>query len=137
MVVIMTSTELQNLCPVCGYDMDDPPRDYNICPSCGTEFGLHDLNASVLELREAWIKTGPKWWSATDAQPVGWDPYLQLARLGICGAVTARTGVIQIQSTTVSHISLSSGTLEWPVAPWGQFEGKQLSLGLPSQSVGH
>jgi hypothetical protein len=136
MVVIGQSEKIKSLCPVCGYEMDDPPRDYNICPSCGTEFGLHDLNASILELREAWIKNGPKWWSSTDPQPDGWDPYAQLARLGICGSVTARTGVFQIQSATSGHIPLSPGKLDWPEAPWGQFEGRQLSLGLPSRPAG-
>lgn len=124
---------IQNLCPVCGFEMDDPPRDYNICPSCGTEFGLHDLNASVLDLRQAWIKTGPVWWSDSDPRPVNWDPYVQLSRLGICGSVTASTGVFVMESGTVSHISLSQGKLDWPEAPWGQFEGRQLSLGLPLQ----
>jgi hypothetical protein len=135
MVVNAQPENVVMLCPVCGYDMDDPPRGYNICPSCGTEFGLHDLNASVLELREAWIKSGPKWWSATDPQPANWDPYLQLARLAVCGPVTVRTGVFQVQSGTSDHIALSGGKLDWPEAPWGQFEGRQLSLGLPSQSV--
>src|ERR1700694_5615673 len=61
--------------------MDDPPRDYNICPSCGTEFGLHDLNASIAELREAWFSTGTKWWSPTDQMPHNWNPHEQLNRL--------------------------------------------------------
>src|ERR1035438_6576874 len=94
--------KVQNFCPVCGFDMDDPPRDYNVCPSCGTEFGLHDLNASVLELRQAWIKTGPVWWSKSDEHPTNWDPYVQLARLAICGSVTASTGVFVMESGTVS-----------------------------------
>jgi len=70
-----------NLCPVCGYEMEDPSTDYNICPSCGIEFGLHDVNASHEELRAAWIKTGPKWWSTTDPQPADWNPFQTLARL--------------------------------------------------------
>jgi hypothetical protein len=66
------------LCPVCGYGMEDEPANYHICPSCGTEFGLHDQNATVEDLRAAWIKTGPKWWSKTDPQPSNWDPLAQL-----------------------------------------------------------
>lgn len=69
---------LKNLCPVCGYGMDDPPRDYNICPSCGTEFGLHDANASIVELRAAWLATGLRWWSATDPAPADWNPLEQV-----------------------------------------------------------
>jgi hypothetical protein len=71
----------QNLCTVCGYQMEEPARDYNICPSCGTEFGLHDQNTSIEGLREAWLATGPKWWSATDPEPVNWNPMMQLAGL--------------------------------------------------------
>ena len=39
-------------CPVCFFDeMPDPPRDYNICPCCGTEFGNDDVEYSYAELR--------------------------------------------------------------------------------------
>lgn len=68
----------ENMCPVCGYEMEDPPRDYNICPSCGTEFGHHDVNSTVHDLRAAWLRGGAKWWSPAEPQPDGWDPYLQL-----------------------------------------------------------
>ena len=68
-------------CPVCGYGMEDPPKDYNICPSCGTEFGLHDVNSSISALRHAWLSSGAMWWSPADAQPTGWDPYAQLENL--------------------------------------------------------
>jgi hypothetical protein len=71
------------LCPVCGYGMHDEPTNYNICPSCGTEFGLHDQNASVAELRDAWIQSGPSWWSKTDPVPPGWDPLAQLERVTV------------------------------------------------------
>lgn len=71
----------EKLCPICGYAMAEPPRDYNICPSCGTEFGLHDQNTSVEELRQAWLRTGPKWWSATESQPENWNPIQQLAKM--------------------------------------------------------
>jgi hypothetical protein len=70
-----------NMCPVCGYEMEDPPRDFNICPCCGTEFGLHDVNSSIAELRAAWLRAGAVWWSPTDPPPEGWDPYLQLDNL--------------------------------------------------------
>lgn len=66
------------ICPVCGYDMEDAPEDYNICPSCGTEFGVNDVNSSVAELRAAWLSAGAPWWSTTDQPPASWNPYLQL-----------------------------------------------------------
>jgi hypothetical protein len=69
------------LCPVCGYEMTDPPRDFNICPSCGTEFGVHDCNSTVEELQKAWLSTGPKWWSDTEPEPAEWNPIQQIAKL--------------------------------------------------------
>lgn len=71
----------KHLCPVCGYLMDDPPSDYNICPSCGTEFGHNDRNASFAQLRATWLRNGAKWWSSVDRQPENWDPYLQVSNL--------------------------------------------------------
>jgi hypothetical protein len=72
---------IENLCPVCGYEMEYPPGDYKICPSCGTEFGVNDVNSSTAELREAWLKTGPAWWSPVDALPERWNPKEQLRRM--------------------------------------------------------
>ena len=69
------------LCPVCGYGMEDPPSDFNICPCCGTEFGYHDANTSTNTLRAAWLRAGAKWWSTTDPEPDGWDPYVQVSAL--------------------------------------------------------
>lgn len=72
---------MENMCPVCGYNMEDPPHDFNICPSCGTEFGNSDVNASIKELRSAWLRSGAKWWSPVDIPPDGWDPYEQVSDL--------------------------------------------------------
>ena len=69
---------VNNMCPVCGYGMQEPPSDFNICPSCGTEFGNHDRNATIEELRQSWIRTGMKWWSTYDAEPENWNPERQL-----------------------------------------------------------
>jgi hypothetical protein len=72
---------MDNMCPVCGYDMEDPPPDFNICPSCGTEFGNNDVNASIKELRSAWLRNGARWWSPVDSPPDGWDPFEQISAL--------------------------------------------------------
>lgn len=94
---------IENLCPVCVFEMEEPPRDYNICPSCGTEFGVHDVNASIAQLRAAWIRNGPKWWSETDPQPIGWNPFAQLATLGRASTSLGITeSVFLIDSTTTS-----------------------------------
>ena len=65
-------------CPVCGFLMDEPPADFNICPSCGTEFSYHDVGRSHEELRRIWLESGPAWWSKVDPPPPSWNPYRQL-----------------------------------------------------------
>jgi hypothetical protein len=90
-MVMMDVKNIQNLCPVCGYEMEEPPVHYNICPSCGTEFGVNDVNASVIQLRNTWIANGLQWWSKTDACPKNWNPYQQLARVSPAGVGAAIT----------------------------------------------
>jgi len=71
---------MMNLCPVCGYDrLSEPPQDFTICPSCGTEFGYDDACASHAQLRRTWLQNGAQWWSPVDARPNNWDPFLQVA----------------------------------------------------------
>ena len=74
-------------CPVCGYGMEDEPCNFNICPSCGTEFGYHDANVPVRTLRASWLRNGAQWWSTTDSEPAGWDPYAQVSNLLSQGSV--------------------------------------------------
>lgn len=67
-----------NLCPVCGFPMRYPPRDWHICPSCGTEFGYDDVGRTFHELRLQWLASGPRWWSPVDPVPGNWNPFLQM-----------------------------------------------------------
>jgi len=75
------------MCPVCGYpELEEAAYDgtapsFEICASCGTEFGYDDSGRSHEELREAWIANRCRWWSTTQAPPPGWDPAAQLTRL--------------------------------------------------------
>lgn len=71
------------ICPVCGYGMEVPPSNYNICSSCGTEFEPSLSRADYLALRAAWVATGPSWWSAYNARPKQWDPMEQLRALNL------------------------------------------------------
>lgn len=71
----------EHTCPVCGYQMPEPPEDFNICSCCGTEFGYHDANASIKALRANWLKGGLRWWSQGNPPPAGWDPYSQVSDL--------------------------------------------------------
>lgn len=72
------------LCPVCYFDkLENPPlkSSYDICPSCGTEFGYDDEEKSYEELRSEWIKNGMKWWNVFQQPPNDWDPLIQLERI--------------------------------------------------------
>src|ERR1700720_1544663 len=82
---------IEKLCPVCGYEMEEGPGNFNICPSCGTEFGLHDLNSSIKDLREAWVANGPHWHSRVVAAPSDWKPLEQLLRTYLSAQTCMRT----------------------------------------------
>jgi hypothetical protein len=72
------------LCPVCGYTkLISPPKDYTICPSCGTEFGYDDFTTTYDELRAAWLAAGAPWFSRHTAPPPNWNPITQLLRAGL------------------------------------------------------
>jgi hypothetical protein len=116
---------IENRCPVCGFEMEAPPRDYRICSSCGTEFGVSDVNASIAELRDAWITTGPRWWSKTDPKPVDWDPITQMEKAGI---VVKRPVESEALSVSTSSSTAVVGGRDWRgwAAPSGPLDGKSL-----------
>ena len=69
-------------CPVCGYPaLAEPP--YEICPSCGFEFGVSDDDQGFTheQWRARWIAEGMPWWSGARHRPAGWDPAAQLRRV--------------------------------------------------------
>jgi hypothetical protein len=71
------------LCPVCGYtQLPRPPRDYLICPCCGTEFGYDDYATVHEQLRQRWMALGAPWFSRTRSAPQGWNPLVQLMACG-------------------------------------------------------
>jgi hypothetical protein len=75
-------------CPVCGYlGLSEPPYDdglasFEICVSCGTQFGYDDVSLTHEALREKWIEGGCSWWFTEVPPPDGWDPVQQLTALG-------------------------------------------------------
>ncbi len=72
----------QYTCPVCGYgELAEPPYDYTICPSCGTEFGYTDSTRTHQELRQQWIASGRHWHSRVTPRPINWDADKQLERV--------------------------------------------------------
>jgi len=73
---------MKYMCPVCMYqDLPYPPRDYHICPCCGTEFGNDDADQTPRELREAWLSAGAPWFFGQP--PIDWSAEQQLYNAGI------------------------------------------------------
>jgi hypothetical protein len=74
---------IKYVCPVCGFLLDYPAKDFNICPSCGVEFDADTVEYSVSELRIAWMNRGMEWSSRVLARPKNYDAVEQLANLHI------------------------------------------------------
>src|SRR5438046_1897032 len=78
-------------CPVCGFPgLLEPARSprsgggsYEICPSCGFEFGVSDDDKGFMyeQWREKWVRGGMPWRATTVPPPNGWDPKAQLQKL--------------------------------------------------------
>jgi hypothetical protein len=69
---------MKYLCPICGYLMSYPADDFNICPSCGVEFGYETIDRSYSDLRKEWLASGANWASRVVPVPQNWNPYRQL-----------------------------------------------------------
>ena len=81
---------MTHMCPVCGYPgLSEPSHDedgdgsYEICTSCGCEFGVDDDEVSHAELRARWVASGARWWSQRATPPEGWDGLAQLKAAGL------------------------------------------------------
>ena len=89
-------------CPVCGYQgLREPPRDFSICPSCGTEFESDDFGTTQeeverrqAELRNEWSEKGAQWFSHATPRPQHWNPYAQLAAAGLSVRVANSVNVM-------------------------------------------
>lgn len=73
-------------CPVCLFvDLPYPPKDYHICPCCGTEFGNDDAEFSHEQLRGMWVASRAPWFFGRP--PAAWNPWVQLIDGGHSEAV--------------------------------------------------
>jgi hypothetical protein len=77
------------VCPVCGFPgLTEPPRtpdsgaSYEICPSCGFQFGFDDESEGIdyATWRGRWVAEGRPWRSR-NPPPADWDPVAQLRAL--------------------------------------------------------
>lgn len=74
-------------CPVCGYEPDEELDyiliDWDICPSCGTQFSYTDANTTHHELRCQWLESGAQWYSAVKPVPPAFNAIDQLSKAGL------------------------------------------------------
>lgn len=101
------------VCPVCYFDKLEEaplPNSYEICPSCGTEFGYDDINTTFTELRMNWITSGMHWWSNDVEPPKDWDPIQQLSRITNrnLNLVTEKRSVVHLQVTNCDLSPISN-----------------------------
>ena len=82
--------DVASCCPVCGYaELPTPPYDehwcasFEVCPSCGTEFGYDDATKPVEQLRQEWLDWGAAWRSEQKRPPPGWSGRRQLEQSGL------------------------------------------------------
>jgi hypothetical protein len=83
-----------HVCQVCGYpELEREPRtingggSYEICDSCGFQFGVSDEDCGYFDeaWRSRWTGNGMRWSSVGSPPPECWNPRLQLARLMAAG----------------------------------------------------
>ena len=80
---------MKHVCPACHWPhLREAPRaksggaSYEICPSCGFQFGVSDDDAghTPAAWRADWIVRGMPWSSTAQPAPAGWDAVKQLKR---------------------------------------------------------
>ncbi len=76
-----------HICPICGFSSLEEAayslegdESFEMCPSCGCEFGYDDFGKTHRELRKAWIERSVPWSSSSPA-PENWDAEKQLKSL--------------------------------------------------------
>ena len=86
---------MSNTCPACGYPSLKKPAyigtyrggspSYEICPSCGFQFGYTDHNKNIThdQWRQQWLDGGMVWDKGRSTSPEDWDPKKQLLNIGI------------------------------------------------------
>lgn len=86
-------------CPVCGYpSLNEAPhaRDgggsYEMCPSCGFQFGVDDDDRghTYARWRAEWVKGGMRWSSRGLKPPPDWQPSRYLTSLARAPTRTRR-----------------------------------------------
>jgi hypothetical protein len=89
-------------CPVCGYSrLPEPPVNFSICPSCGTEFGYDDAQKAHSLLRKEWADSDAPWFSRARPAPAGWNGWVQLIEAGFGYALPFRA-YLRLRASSIS-----------------------------------
>ncbi len=126
---VFEGKELKFRCPVCAFWMSKAPVDYTMCPSCGTEFGVDDVDQSFSEIRSQWLDAGAPWWSTLIGPPENWNPIKQIKefREELANAIRPFE---KVSLSKLRELSIFLGKPETTQATWAPGEW-QPSSGIP------
>ena len=126
------------VCPVCGYPglyespyYSEGGGSYEICPSCGIQFGYSDGAGGNVdkrrrvhqEWRRRWVERGMPWHGVGRKSPPDWNPQEQLKRVD---------ALSQCRSEAISDRCATQGTNRWLLCYWQ--ERCELLDALPCQA---
>lgn len=98
-------------------DLPYPPRNYHICPCCGTEFGNDDAEFTHEQLREMWLASGAHWFFGQS--PPDWNWFTQLYDAGMF-PVRATGREVEVESDETAS-PRSVGQFEYTITPCHAF----------------
>jgi hypothetical protein len=97
---------MTNICPICAFpQMPYAAIPYNICPCCGTEFGVDDHLLAPSQIRQQWIKAHMPWFDEIISQPSGWSPAWQLIQGGHGADLVGPIGFVTYTASRVINVS--------------------------------
>jgi hypothetical protein len=105
-------------CPVCGFLLHYPADDFNICPSCGVEFGYETAGRSYDQLRQEWVNSGALWASRVIPEPPSWNPYVQMNAAGL----------FYLPPFTVENVARPDEFMEILKPEWRMPDGARVSI---------
>ena len=100
------------------------PMPFNVCPCCGTEFGVEDRKITHSALRRAWIGAGMPWFSDIRFPAKDWSAVRQLIDGGFSADLITPVGSM---TTTKTEQKILYGTAK---QFWSSRELEAYSIGV-------
>jgi hypothetical protein len=91
-------------CPVCGYPLGGGIEEFDICPSCGTQFGYSDAVRPHADLRARWVARGAPWIGPPAFRPPGWSAVGQLVAAGHAADAAILRGMASKRADAVVRV---------------------------------